>query len=142
MLGPFSLQGEAAHTWLQQDDADDASGLWGGYLGASYFLTGELRNYEADEGVFRRVRVTNPVQEGGLAAWEVGHSLRLPRARRRRRHPRRRDASWGCAPVEASCSASRRFRGDLKSAETISAGGDQMLPVADLCSALYTASAR
>jgi phosphate-selective porin OprO and OprP len=73
VLGPFSLQAEAGHTWLQRDgDASDADGLWGGYLSASYFLTGESRNYDAEEGVFDRVRVNNPVFEGGPGAWEVG----------------------------------------------------------------------
>jgi phosphate-selective porin OprO and OprP len=71
VLGRFSLQGEAAHTWLQQDDADDASGLWGGYLSASYLLTDDSRAYEADDGVFDRVEVSDPVHEGGAGAWEV-----------------------------------------------------------------------
>ena len=75
VLGPFSVQAEAAHTWLQRDDADDADGLWGGYIDASYFLTGESRNYEADEGIFNRVRVANPVHEGGLGAWQIGVRL-------------------------------------------------------------------
>jgi phosphate-selective porin OprO/OprP len=73
VLGPFSLQAEAGHTWLQRDgDASDADGLWGGYLSASYFLTGESRNYDAEEGVFGRVRVNDPVFEGGPGAWEIG----------------------------------------------------------------------
>lgn len=73
VLGPFSFQTEAGHTWLQRDNGEDnADGLWGGYLSASYFLTGESRNYDAEEGVFGRVKVTNPVHEGGWGAWEVG----------------------------------------------------------------------
>ena len=76
VLGPFSLQGEVAHTWLQrQGGAADADGLWGGYLSASYFLTGESRDYEADGGVFGRVRVSDPVFEGGSGAWEFGARL-------------------------------------------------------------------
>jgi phosphate-selective porin OprO/OprP len=73
VLGPFSLQAEAGHTWLQRDGgASDADGLWGGYLSASYFLTGESRNYDPEEGVFDRVRVNAPLFEGGPGAWELG----------------------------------------------------------------------
>jgi len=70
--GPFSLQSEFANTFLQRKNGqDDANNLWGGYLSASYFLTGEHRNYDPESGVFERVEVTNPLQEGGLGAWEV-----------------------------------------------------------------------
>jgi phosphate-selective porin OprO/OprP len=73
VFGPFSLQTEAGHTWLQRDNgADDASGLWGGYLSASYFLTGETRAYDGEEGVFGRVKVKHPVQDGGWGAWQLG----------------------------------------------------------------------
>jgi phosphate-selective porin OprO/OprP len=75
VLGRFSLQGEAAHTWLQRDGADDASGLWGGYLSASYFLTDEQRNYDGESGAFGRVEVGHPVFEGGPGAWEFGARL-------------------------------------------------------------------
>jgi outer membrane murein-binding lipoprotein Lpp len=30
---------------------DDGTGLWGGYLSASYFLTDDSRNYDAEDGV-------------------------------------------------------------------------------------------
>jgi phosphate-selective porin OprO and OprP len=70
--GPFSLQSEFANTSLQRKNGeDDANNLWGGYLGASYFLTGEHRNYNPERGVFERVTVDSPLQEGGLGAWEV-----------------------------------------------------------------------
>ena len=73
VVGPFSVQAEAGHTWLQRDaGASDADGLWGGYLSASYFLTGESRNYDAEEGVFDRVEVDTPVFDGGPGAWELG----------------------------------------------------------------------
>ena len=75
VLGPFSLQGEAAHTWLQRDGAENASGLWGGYLSASYFLTDEQRNYEGESGAFGRVKVNHSVFEGGPGAWEIGARL-------------------------------------------------------------------
>jgi phosphate-selective porin OprO/OprP len=70
--GPFSLQSEVANTALQRKNGeDDANNLWGGYLTASYFLTGEHRNYDPAEGVFDRVEVSAPLQEGGAGAWEV-----------------------------------------------------------------------
>jgi phosphate-selective porin OprO/OprP len=73
VVGPFSVQAEAGHTWLQRGGgAGDADGLWGAYLSASYFLTGESRNYDAKEGVFDRVKVDNPVFDGGPGAWELG----------------------------------------------------------------------
>jgi phosphate-selective porin OprO/OprP len=71
--GPFSLQSEVANTFLQRKNGeDDANNLWGGYLSASYFLTGEHRNYNPKAGAFERVKVSNPVQDGGFGAWEVG----------------------------------------------------------------------
>lgn len=76
VLGSFSLQAEAAHTWLARDGGDDADGLWGGYVGASWFLTGETRAYTGEEGRFDRVRVANPIQEdGGTGALELAMRL-------------------------------------------------------------------
>jgi phosphate-selective porin OprO/OprP len=70
--GPFSLQSEFANTALQRTNGqDDANNLWGGYLGASYFLTGEHRNYDPERGEFDRVEVERPLQEGGPGAWEL-----------------------------------------------------------------------
>jgi phosphate-selective porin OprO/OprP len=70
--GPLSLQSEFANTFLQRKHGeDDANNLWGGYLSASYFLTGEHRNYDPEEGAFDRVKVERPLQDGGLGAWEV-----------------------------------------------------------------------
>jgi phosphate-selective porin OprO/OprP len=70
--GPFSLQSEFANTFLQRKHGeDDANNLWGGYLSASYFLTGEHRPYDPKTGVFDRVKVERPLQDGGLGAWEL-----------------------------------------------------------------------
>lgn len=71
VLNSFSLQGEAAHTWLSRTQGSDVDGLWGGYLSASYFLTGETRTYEADSGTFDRIDVLRPLQKGGPGAWEI-----------------------------------------------------------------------
>jgi phosphate-selective porin OprO/OprP len=74
--GRFSAQGEAANTWLQRGGGnDDATGLWGGYLGASWFLTDDSRNYDAEDGVFDRVDVKDPVHDGGIGAWQIGARL-------------------------------------------------------------------
>jgi phosphate-selective porin OprO/OprP len=72
---PFSLQAEAAHTWLYRDGADDVDGLWGGYLSASYFLTGESRTYDGEDGAFGRIKPREPLHEGGLGAWEIAARL-------------------------------------------------------------------
>ena len=70
--GPFSLQSEFANTALQRKNGqDDANNLWGGYLSASYFLTGEHRNYDPKSGEFNRVKVQRPLQDGGPGAWEL-----------------------------------------------------------------------
>jgi phosphate-selective porin OprO/OprP len=71
--GPFSLQSEVANTALQRKHGeDDANNLWGGYLDASYFLTGEHRNYDPKTGTFGRVKVERPLQDGGIGAWQIG----------------------------------------------------------------------
>ena len=72
VTGPFSLQSEFANTFLQRKHGeDDANNLWGGYLSASYFLTGEHRNYDPKRGVFDRVKVERPLQDRGPGAWEL-----------------------------------------------------------------------
>jgi phosphate-selective porin OprO/OprP len=45
----------------------------GWYVDASWFITGEMRNYEADMGEFGRPKVKNPVYNGsgGWGAWQL-----------------------------------------------------------------------
>ena len=72
----FSVQGEYSEL-----EADPAIGIMapvdptytGWYVEASVFLTGEMRNYEADEGAFGRTKVKNPVfgGSGGWGAWQL-----------------------------------------------------------------------
>jgi phosphate-selective porin OprO/OprP len=70
--GPFSLHSEAANTFLQRKHGeDDANNLWGGQLTASYFLTGEHRAYDPKGGVIDRLHVDDPLQAGGVGAWEL-----------------------------------------------------------------------
>ena len=82
--GPFSMQGEYAE--LEADGArftrsanltDPVTPVnptyTGWYVDASWYLTGETRNYEAAEGIFGRTKVKNPVWggSGGWGAWQI-----------------------------------------------------------------------
>jgi len=72
----FSVQGEYAQleTDIPVGIAPMVSPTYNGwYIDASLFLTGEMRNYEADEGVFGRTKVKNPVYGGshGWGAWQI-----------------------------------------------------------------------
>lgn len=70
VYGPFSFQSEAG--WNYVDGAkgrDDATGLWGGYMDVSYYLTGESRRYS--RGAFRSTKVLQPVTNGGWGAWQL-----------------------------------------------------------------------
>ncbi|WP_018880468.1 OprO/OprP family phosphate-selective porin [Thioalkalivibrio sp. ALE30] len=81
--GPFSLQGEYLRVDLDLDreqvldahgsDATDKSSLTldGYYIQASYFLTGEQRNYRAFSGDFGAVRPNSVFGNGGTGAWEI-----------------------------------------------------------------------
>lgn len=77
-VGPFSLQGEYLYVNLNLDEnlgdvrTDDSRiSLSGYYLQASYFLTGEQRNYRAFSGDFGQQEVFNPLGRGGMGAWEI-----------------------------------------------------------------------
>lgn len=70
--GPLCLQAEYVHVWVQGASAPDA-GFGGFYVAASWFLTGESRPYDRQQGVFTRVipkRSFDP-RRGGWGAWEV-----------------------------------------------------------------------
>ena len=76
--GPFSLQGEYLRVDLNLDPekgdvrTDQSSiTLDGYYLQASYFLTGEQRNYRAFSGDFGAVRPHSVFGRGGTGAWEL-----------------------------------------------------------------------
>jgi len=80
--GPLSIQGEGMYLWGSRDDETssgttpgDFSGLWGGYVDVSYFLTGESRSYSKSKGSFGRVKVKRPVFDGGMGAWQVAARL-------------------------------------------------------------------
>lgn len=69
--GSWSVQGE--YTQLHGDVSPLFAGVdptyRGWYVEGSWFLTGETRPYK--NGVFDRVKVLNPVFEGGHGAWQL-----------------------------------------------------------------------
>ncbi|HMO66766.1 MAG TPA: porin, partial [Verrucomicrobiota bacterium] len=72
VAGPLCLQAEHVHVWVQGASAPDAD-FGGFYLAASWFLTGESRPYDRQQGVFTRVipkRNFDP-RRGGWGAWEL-----------------------------------------------------------------------
>jgi len=69
--GPFSWQAEILGAQVRRDNFDDVSFL-GGYMFASWFLTGESRNYNSASGEFLGVVPIASVGHGGWGAWEVG----------------------------------------------------------------------
>jgi phosphate-selective porin OprO and OprP len=81
--GAFSVQSE--YIWIAlQRSANDNPNFDGGYVQASYFLTGEHRPYIRKEGLigrvipfenFFRVRTEDGNVSTGKGAWEVGYRL-------------------------------------------------------------------
>lgn len=67
----FSVQAE--YVLVDASEVPGSSGQFrGGYVLASYFLTGESRNYNRKRGSFKRVSPNKNAFEGdGLGAWEV-----------------------------------------------------------------------
>jgi phosphate-selective porin OprO/OprP len=87
-MGPLSIQADAAFTFVENartlygggglaplQDVGTAM-FWGGYVEASYLLTGETRGYDRRNGTYDRVRVREPFflvkGEDGRAHWGTG----------------------------------------------------------------------
>lgn len=82
VLGPFAFQSEYMHTWVNGDSGARSTAFgngaknydyWGIYAQASYFLTGEHRNYDKKTAAFARVKPIknfNP-STGDWGAFEV-----------------------------------------------------------------------
>ena len=69
--GPWSIQSEYGQLKGEINElfvGDDPT-YWGGYVEASWFITGETRPYKFGE--FTRQKVLNPVFEGGHGAWQL-----------------------------------------------------------------------
>ncbi|MCX7076705.1 MAG: porin [Methylococcales bacterium] len=72
VYGPFSAQGEYIRTDVSGKGYDKDESLDGYYGYATYFLTGESRNYKASTGAWDRIKPTRNFDlKGGLGAWEV-----------------------------------------------------------------------
>ncbi|MEE9588852.1 MAG: porin, partial [Hyphomicrobiaceae bacterium] len=69
--GPFSIQGEYARNQVDVpvSIATAHPTYDGWYVDASWYLTGEMRDY--NKGVFSRPKVKRPVNEGGPGAWQI-----------------------------------------------------------------------
>lgn len=73
--GPFSLQGEFIHSTVNAMNEENTSkqdyNFSSYYVYASYFITGESRNYSRSTGTFSRVSPKKNFGEGGWGAWEI-----------------------------------------------------------------------
>ncbi len=71
-LGPFSLQGETIHSWVDSRAGGDPH-FWGAYVQVSGFLTGEHRPFSAGRAAMGRVRPKRNFSSkgGGPGAWEA-----------------------------------------------------------------------
>jgi phosphate-selective porin OprO/OprP len=68
--GPFSLQGEYFHSTVRRSGNSPNVEFQGSYILASWFITGESRNYNYRNGNFSRIHLKNNAGKGG--AWELG----------------------------------------------------------------------
>ena len=75
--GSLGIQGEATGVYLDASaDGRPTSGFGhGGYLYATYFLTGERRGYSPSSGTFGRVVPKRAIDDGGFGAIEIGARL-------------------------------------------------------------------
>lgn len=73
VYGPFSVQSEFMGTGLNGKGYSSGDFLYGYYATASYFLTGESRNYDAKTGKFNRQKANKnfSLKNGGWGAWEL-----------------------------------------------------------------------
>lgn len=68
IAGRFHAMGETYWQKVGRRDFADPT-FFGGAIEAGYFLTKDKREYK--DGVFKGVKVSNPVNEGGIGAWQV-----------------------------------------------------------------------
>ncbi|TRY33927.1 OprO/OprP family phosphate-selective porin [Aliiglaciecola sp. M165] len=74
IAGRFHAMAEVHTVKVDRDGFDDPS-FFGGAIEAGYFLTNDTRQYKG--GVFKGVKVSEPVSAGGIGAWQV--NLRFDR---------------------------------------------------------------
>ena len=67
VFGPFSIQSELIYSWSRFEGGVNPSlqHFWGYYVSASFFITGEHRNYKRTGGVFSRVKINKYFLEDG-----------------------------------------------------------------------------
>ncbi|MCU0706422.1 MAG: OprO/OprP family phosphate-selective porin [Fimbriiglobus sp.] len=78
--GPLTVSGEFTANLIDRPPADGGTLAYKGfYAQASYFLTGEHRDWDARNGVFRRVTPLRPFdpRAGSWGGWEVGGRFSL-----------------------------------------------------------------
>lgn len=68
IAGRFHAQAEMHSVEVDRDGFEDPS-FFGGAIEAGYFLTNDTRQYKG--GVFKGVKVNEPVGSGGIGAWQV-----------------------------------------------------------------------
>jgi phosphate-selective porin OprO/OprP len=72
VYGPFSAQSEYIRTDVSGQGYGSSTAMDGFYGYATYFLTGESRNYKAKTGTWDRIKPNqNFDMKGGLGAWEL-----------------------------------------------------------------------
>lgn len=71
VIGAFSLQSEYIDA-IYNTEKNSKINFNGWYSYASWFLSGESRNYKASTGIFSRVKPKSIVGKGGYGAWELG----------------------------------------------------------------------
>jgi len=75
VVGPFSMQDEYMHAFTDSPTEGDPQ-FNGYYVFVTYFLTGEHRHYDTEEGAFGRLKpkhnFTLTGDEPGCGAWELG----------------------------------------------------------------------
>lgn len=79
-LGPLQIVGEYQNVWMQRQTGNQDLFFWGGYVYASYFLTGEHMPWSREKGTLGRpkpfqnffmVRTCDDCIDGGWGAWQV-----------------------------------------------------------------------
>ena len=75
MHGPFSVQGEYAHLWVERDGTESTLDFDAFYAQVGWTLTGESRSYKGSDGEFKRLKpaknFTLSSGDGGWGAVEV-----------------------------------------------------------------------
>lgn len=69
MYGPFSLQSEYAHMWLDRDAGESGVNFDAWYVQAAWTLTGESRSYKGSDGEFKRLKSSQEFGFGQGSGW-------------------------------------------------------------------------